>query len=118
MSDFYDDMQGIASNLLNEFKQGEIKYIAVIPGIGPADNPGASQEVPYILDAVAKGVSFRYIDHTNILATDLQITMPGAGVVPLPNGFMMVDGVRHKIIQIIPKPAAGTPVAFSVIIRK
>lgn len=119
MSDFYRDLQNVASDVLGQFKQGSIEYIAVTPGNGPRDNPGPSQEaVPRPIDAVARGVSFKYVDGANIVTTDLQITMPGGGVVPAMGGFIRVDGVRHKIISVLAKPAAGVPVAWVVIFRR
>lgn len=118
MADFYGDMQGIASKLLKDFKQGVIEYIAITPGIGSPDNPGVPQETLYPIDAVARGVKFKYVDGSHIVGTDLQLTMPGNGVIPEMTGFIRMDGTKYKIVQIVPKPAAGTPVAFTVIFRK
>jgi len=118
MTGFYDEMQGVASDLLNEFKQGEIEYIAITSGNGPADNPGPSREQPYPLDAVARGVKFKYVDGSNVVASDMQVTMPGNGVRPDAKGFVSIDKTRYKVVQVIQKPAAGVPVAFTVIFRK
>lgn len=118
MGNFYQEMQGVASDLLREFNQGVIEYVALTPGNGPPDNPGPPTETPTTINAVARGVSFKYVDGTNILRSDLQITMPGDGVVPDPKGFIRVDGKQFKIVEIRRKPAAGTPVAFVVIFRK
>ena len=118
MSDFYGQMQGVASDLLKDFKQGVIQYVALTPGNGPADNPGAPTEVVHTDNAVARGVSFKYNDRTNDVASDLQITMPGDGVAPDMKGFVRVDDTTYKIIRIIRNPAAGTPVAWVVIFRK
>lgn len=118
MVGFYEEMQAVASELLSEFKQGVIEYVAVTPGTGPANNPGPSTKVPTTVNAVARGVKFKYIDGSQIVSSDLQITMPGDTVKPAMNGFIRVDGVDHKIIKIEPKPAAGIPVAFVVIFRK
>lgn len=118
MVDFYGGMQGIASSLLKDFKQGVIEYVAMTPGIGPPDNPGPPQETSYPINGVARGVKFTYIDNAHIVGSDLQVTMPGDGVMPDMQGFIRMDGTKYKIVKIIPKPAAGTPVAFTVIIRK
>lgn len=118
MADFYQEMQGVASDLLREFKQGVIEYVTVTPGNGPADNPGPAQEIPTVINGVARGVKFKYIDGSNIVASDMQVTMPGNMMEPKPNGFIRIDGVSYKIVQIIRKPAAGTAVAFTVIFRK
>lgn len=118
MTDFYREMQGVASDVLRDFNQGVIQYVALTPGDGPRDNPGEPQETPTTVDATARGVSFKYVDGTNILSSDLQITMPGDGIAPEMTGFIRVDGVRYKIVAIHRKPAAGTPVAWVVIFRK
>jgi len=118
MDDFYQEMQDVATNLIGEFKQGSITYIDVKPSNGPADDPGKAQETRHLIEGTARGVSFKYIDKTSIVATDLQVTMSGKGVKPQITGFMEVDGVRHKIIRVVQKPAAGVPVAFTVIFRK
>lgn len=118
MSDFYQEMQAVASDLLGEFKQGVIQYVALTPGTGPRDNPGEPTETPHTINATARGVSFKYVDGTNIVSSDLQLTMPGDGIAPEMTGFIRVDGVRYKIVQIVRKPAAGTPVAWTVIFRK
>lgn len=118
MDDFYKDMQDVATNLISEFKQGQVVYIDLKPGDGPADDPGPAVETRHPVEGTARGVSFRYIDKTNIVATDLQVTISGKNVEPKITGFMEVDGVRHKIIRVVSKPAAGIPVAFTVIFRK
>jgi hypothetical protein len=131
---FYQDMQGIASDLLKEFDQTNpgipaspqavggngIYYVGMVPGTGPADNPGPPQEAaPIKLDAVARGVSFKYVDGANVVTTDLQATMAvRSDMTPQMPGFMIVDGKRHKIVEVKQKPAAGIPVAYTVIFRK
>jgi hypothetical protein len=118
MSEFYDDMRGIASELLNEFQQGKIEYVELVPGDGPADNPGVPTDRPVTVPGVVRGVKFRYIDNKNVVASDLQATIPVDLVTPMMNGFMRVDNSRYKIVQIVPKPAAGEPVVHVVIFRK
>jgi hypothetical protein len=119
MSSIYDDLQGVAQNVLADFNQGVIEYVAVTPGNGPPDNPGPSQDaLPVRVNGAVRGVSFKYIDGSNILASDLQVTIPAGIVTPNMKGFMRIDGVRYKIVRIDTKPAAGTPVAFLIIVRK
>lgn len=118
MTVFYDEMQGIASGLLKEFAQGTVEYVAITPGNGSPDEPGAPTETLTPINAAVRGVSFKYVDGANVLASDLQLTMPGDTVVPDPKGFIRVDGTRYKIVQIVRKPAAGIPVAFTIIFRR
>lgn len=118
----YDEMQQIARELLNDpdFKQGTIRYIAIVPGNGPADNPGPSTAVPHdIPGGVAKGVSYKYVKDGLALSTDKTVILPiVAGLVIDMKGFIEIDGVRHKIVQDISTPAAGTRVVGKYIVRK
>jgi len=129
MVTIYQELKGVASELLAQFDQKEpgdanpasngIYYVRVVPGSGPAANPGPSVETPFKVDATARGVSFRYIDNKSVVASDLQITHAvHPGFVPDEKGFVLIDGVRHKVIRAIRKPAAGTPVAYTLVIRK
>ncbi|QWY83164.1 head-to-tail joining protein [Rhizobium phage RHph_X2_24] len=116
---FYDEMQTVASELLNEFKQGAIKYVQIVPGAGPIDEPGPSTEVVTDVDAVARGVSFKYVQSGLALASDLTVTIAyNAAVTPNMRDFIEIDGVRYKIIQDISTPAAGTRVVWKFIVRK
>jgi hypothetical protein len=118
MNDFYSKMQGVTSKVLKRFGQGGIYYVALTPGIGPKDNPGPSTETPYKLDAAARGVSFKYVNGSTIVTSDLQLTMAvRKDVTPSIEGFVKIDDRQYKIIQVIPKPAAGTPVAYTLIFR-
>ena len=124
---FYDDMQNVASDVLKQFQQGVIKYVDITSGTGPADDPGEPTENEFILDGAARGVKFKYVQNGFAVASDLQITSSlkaknssGSEVILNPNmkGFISVDGVKYKIVKILPKPAAGTTVAFVFIVRK
>jgi hypothetical protein len=117
----YDEMQQIASDVLGDptFKQGVIHYVAVVPGNGPADNPGPSVTAEYELEAVCKGVSFKYVKDGLALSTDKTVVAAvRADVTPNMNGFIKIDGVKHKIVQDISTPAAGTRVVWKWIVRK
>jgi hypothetical protein len=119
MVSIYQELQGVASELLTEFDQGGIYYIAVTPGTGPAQNPGPGVETPYKVDGTARGVSFKYIDNKNVVASDLQITMAvDARYTPNEKGFALINGVRHKVVQAHRKPSAGIPVAWTIVVRK
>lgn len=116
---FYDEMQKVASDVLSEFKQGTIKYVEIVAGSGPADNPGPSTPASYDLDAVAKGVSFKYVRDGLALSTDLTVTAAvRSDVTPNMKGFIEIDGVRYKIVQDISTPAAGTRAVWKFIVRK
>lgn len=123
---FYSDMQNIASGLLSDFDQSRgsgqqndgIWYVAVTPGNGPADHPGAPTETYHKLNGVARGVSQKYVDGTLILATDEQCTVaivPGLSINV--TGFIERDGKRCKIVKVMTIPPAGEPVATVIIYR-
>ena len=128
--DFYGDMRSIATEVLTAFAQGKIQYVLTTPGSGPADDPGPASEAIYDVVGTVKGVKFTYINGTSILASDQQITIPVqfdyggklASISGVENpdiaGFFLIDGKRYKIIKVIAKPAAGVPVAYTVIVRK
>lgn len=116
---FYDEMQNVASEVLKEFKQGAIKYVQIVPGNGPIDEPGPSTTVEVDVDAVAKGVSFKYVRDGLALATDLTVTIAyNASITPNMRDFISIDGVRYKIVEDISVPAAGSRVVWKFIVRK
>lgn len=114
----YDEMQGVASELLAEFNQGGISLIRVVPGTGPAHNPGPSTRVPVPVNGVARGVSFKYVQSGLAVASDLQVTIPADGVVPKVGEKMEVEGRELEITQVIPKPAAGVASVYTCILKR
>lgn len=115
----YDDLQSVAADTIGDFKQGSIRYGTITPGNGPVDNPGPSTTTWRVIPAVARGVKFKYVQNGMALASDLQVTFAGDVVAaPAAKDFVEIDGIPYKIVQIVPKPAAGTPVAFTLIVRK
>lgn len=115
----YDDLQQLTKDLMKEFKQGTAKLITITPGTGPADNPGTSTETTYTIEAVAKGVSKKYMDNSSVVASDLEVISSVLdGVTPSEKDFIELDGTRYKIIRDISVPAMGTKVAWKFIVRK
>lgn len=122
----YDDMQEVARDVLGEFNQGVIKYLAVAPGAGVIDEPGSSTTTAYILaGATASGVWMKYVNMNLAVATDLQIVMAvDSRFTPDPKGMVDIEKPpgsgtfkRHKIVSIIQNPAAGVPVSYTLIVR-
>lgn len=116
----YDDMQKLATEILTEFKQGVIQLVTVTPGNGPAHNPGPATETTVTLvGAVARGIKFKYVQMGLGVASDMQVTHSvQQGATPAINGFVIIDGVRYKIVNIVDKPGAGVIVAHTLIVRK
>lgn len=121
MTTIYDQLQGVASDVLSNFSQGDVFYLA--PGAdtdtGTDWDPQPSEPVRHELDATVRGVAQRYVDGTSILATDLQMV---AAVLPDgtqigTEGQVEVDGRLHEIIRTQRTPAAGTQVSWLVFLR-
>lgn len=117
----YDELRPVATELLTEFKQGVMQYIKVVPGAGPADDPGAATETTYTLvGGTARGVQFQYVQGGMAVASDSQVTIPvDSRFVPEITGFFVMNNVRYKIVQVIKLPdGEPIPVAYTLIIRK
>lgn len=116
---FYDDMQGVASDILRDFNQGntsgddKMQYVEVVTGNGPADNPG-KREVLHDIIGVAKGVDEKYLKGTQIIASDGQITCEVGTFKPKAKDFVIVSGKRHKVKEATAIPPTGTPVALVI----
>lgn len=118
----YDDLRNISSDLHREFKQGDVRYVPVTVGAGARpDAPATSVKgTPVALNATARPVSTKYVDGTNVIVTDKQLSIPNDGISPVPTlgHFIRIDGVDHKITMVMARPAAGDPVSWTVIVRK
>lgn len=115
----YDELLPISKELLKEFKQGTIKHIKLTAGNGPADDPGAPTEVETDVDAVVKGVSFKYLKDAFATAGDKIITVaPNEEIIISQADYFKIDGERWKIIADISSPGAGTRIVWKYIIRK
>lgn len=119
MTTIYDDLQGVASELLKEFRQGDIYLVQQARGTGPAYNPGTPTETEILLDGVAKGVSKKFVDGTFIVMTDLEVTVAVLdGVTVSEDDFIRIDGDDYKIVADKSVPASSTRCAWKFIVRK
>lgn len=117
MSDFYQKMQGVSSKLLKQFNQGVIKYIEAGAAGGDPFNPTQGASTEYPLDAVARGVEFKYIKDGYISASDIQVTAAVFNIEPKMNGVIEIDGKEKQIIAVQQIPAAGVPVAWAIFVK-
>lgn len=117
MTDFYAEMQGVAAELLSEFKQGAISYEIDGPATGPdyAPVPGATTSTP--LDATSAGVSARLIDGTRIKAGDIVVTAAVFGDEPTLAGRIVIDGRVMQIVEVSAVPPAGTVLCWKIRVR-
>lgn len=120
---FYDEMRGVADELLGEFKQGsvQLKRVTTTPGPNEWDPPTETVET-WELSAAVRRVSTKYIDGTLIIATDNQVTFAVPATVPKMahdteeetrvTDTLVIDGAEHSLKDLRPLPAAGTVVAY------
>lgn len=115
----YDDARAIALDVFKEFQQGVVEYVELVPSAGATpDDPGEPTFVAHRLTSTVRPVSTKYVDGSHIVQSDRQLSMPNDGKVePTMSGSMRIDGASFKIIEIMPRPAAGVPVVWTVIVR-
>lgn len=120
MTSLYGDLQGIASGILKEFRQGVIQITRTVTTPSNPSTPwipGEETTTTYTLDATARGVPTKFIDGTLIQASDLLVTAAvHPSITPQMGDDLTIDGVSHAIKKIEPKPAAGTPVAVLIFV--
>lgn len=114
---FYDDMADMASDLLQEFDQGGLVLMRQVAGNGPPHNPGPTTWVDEPIAGVAEGVTGEHLKDSLIQSSDLAVTMPGHAH-PAMTDRVKSAGQEYTIVKITPIPAAGTPAAYEVIIRR
>lgn len=118
----YDDLRLVSSELHAEFKQGDVRYVPLTVAAGARpDAPSAPVKgTPVAINAVARPVSTKYVDGTSVFRTDKQLSLPNDGTTPVPvlGHYIRIDNVDHKIEVIMPRPAAGDPVSWTLIVRK
>lgn len=119
MSSLYDDLRSVASGVIEEFAQGTVKYVEMtVPAGATPDEPGVPVPDPTTINAVVRPVSTKYVDGSHIVQSDKQLSMAGGGIEPTMDDFIEIDGVPYKIVEILPRPAAGDPVAYTIILRR
>lgn len=116
----YDRMRATAARLLDRFAQGTILLTRETPGAVDENEPWLPVEPTEYsepLIGAIRGVSTQYVDGTTILATDLQVTCkPPAMGIQL-GDKVTIDGKPVITLRVMPKPAAGLPAAFVLIVR-
>lgn len=113
----YAELQGVAGGLLREFDQGGLVLLKQVPGSGPPHNPGPSTWVDVQFAGTARGVTGEHLKDTLIQSSDLTVVMPGS-LTPVMADRIRIGSEQYSIVKIIPKPAAGTPAVYEVVVRK
>jgi hypothetical protein len=111
----YARAQATALRLLDKFGQaGEIWRD--VPGSGPVWDPGEPtiQKTPCTL-AVLR-FDNKDIDGTLIKASDkkVYIAAKGLAIVPVTTDKLMIGGVSHSLVRVMPLNPAGTSVYYEV----
>ena len=116
----YDDLQGVATGLLRQFKQGSIYHVTRTPGAGPAYKPASPTETRTLIQgAVARGVLQQYVAQGLALTGDLQVTVEAVrGAAVSLADVIEIDGIRYTVVSKINNPAAGTAVVVVLIVRR
>lgn len=114
MADFYDNMQGVATELLTEFSQGTMSYNYITGGTSPFDGPTTVTAVPF--KGAATGVAFKYRNDL-VTASDIEITAAVFEPAPLPNGTVTIDGTERQVLSVMAIPPAGTPSIYKIFVK-
>lgn len=116
---FYAEMQSIAAGIFKEFAQGEVVHRRQSAGAGTPENPGIGVPVNTTLNgATVTGVTARELLNTQIKSTDLVVRFAADQIAEVRlTDIFVIDGVPHKTVNVETKPAAGTPVAHTVVVR-
>ncbi len=115
----YDDAKAVANELFDEFRQGVVEYVHYErQSGGTPDDPAPAIERLTRINSTVRPVSTKYVDGSHIVQSDRQVSMPNNGLTPDLNGVVRIDGASHKIIEVMPRPAAGDAVVFILIARR
>jgi hypothetical protein len=117
---FYEEMAGIATELLGEFKQGTVAFIipgTTTPGENPWDPPIVTPPQAFDLDATAKGVSEQYVGTDGIVGTDTEVTIAPFGEELTTSTPLTIDGQAVTVVKVMRIPRAGEVVAWKVVVR-
>lgn len=130
MADFYDEMAGVARDMLAPTRngglgQGVIHLVRYIPGAAPVnawDPPAPPSRVVTKLDGAASGVAKELIGAPvetggQIVATDKQVIVAPWGGTYEPADILELDGKPVTILKISNIPAVGTVCAIKFVVR-
>jgi hypothetical protein len=81
------------------------------------DLPVDRAPATWTLDATVAGVSAKYVTGDTVKMTDLEITAAVFADEPRLGDGLTVDGQPLTILQIMPLPAGGTKVAWTILAR-
>lgn len=112
----YTQRQARAKRQFKRYEQGVLLYVAPGSESGDPWNPTTGSPTNHPVEGVVTGVSQEFVDGTYIIASDLQATVSVFDVEPTVEGLFKIDGKDHQIKKVNQMPAAGTPVAWRIIV--
>lgn len=113
MAGFYDEMRDVATELLDEFKQGVVLLKRVTLGTPPNEWTPAPETVEtWPLAATVKRLHQRYENGVLIVETGDMVTFAVPEVGPELTDALVIDGAERVISNLTPIPPAGTVVAW------
>lgn len=127
MSDFYQEMRDMATDLLSETSKGGLGQQGIRLVKRVEIPPANSWEMPtysnrsYDLKAVAKGVSEEFIglsgsNGTVIVASDKEVVMDVSVQKVSTGDTISIDGKAGVVLLVIELPAAGIKVARKAVV--
>lgn len=110
---FYDDMRGVADELLTEFQQGAVllKRISTSEPENEWEEPVETVQT-WPLKAAVKRLHQRYENGVLIVETGDMVTFAVPAVTPALTDLLVIDGSDRAITNLTPVPGAGTVVAW------
>ncbi|MBB4649572.1 hypothetical protein GGQ99_001294 [Aminobacter niigataensis] len=113
MTGFYNEMQGVAAELLDEFKQGAVQLKRVTLGTPPNEwTPPPETVETWPLAATVKRLHQRYENGVLIVETGDMVTFAVPEVEPQITDMLVIDGAERVITNLTPIPPAGSVVAY------
>lgn len=112
----YSRLTATADRLLTTYAQGTVQSITYTETGGGEFNPPTVTPVPVTCRAVVSGVNKSYVDGTQIVMSDLMVTMLPITVQPVVGGVMGIDGEDLTVKSVEQVPAAGDPIVLKVIV--
>ena len=87
-----------------------------VPGSGPVYDPGEPAPTSYACTLAVRKFDNKDIDGTLMKATDkkIYITAKGLAIFPVTKDRLMIGGLSHTIVSVMPLNPAGINVYFEV----
>lgn len=112
---FYDEMAGVATDLLTEFNQGVVQLKRETHGAVDPDQPWVPGEPTvqiWPLNAVVTRMHQRYENGVLIVETGDMVTFAVPDVEPVLTDLIVIDGGERAISRLALIPPSGTVVVW------